>query len=191
MTTRQPPCDNAGLLSRPVMSNPSEPLTLTEAQHWVRPGVSADAPTIDAWLMARAPLAVPDARARRLSLQALLAQGGHGICLIGGTSDGTNDGQGNFVCLLPVALVHSLSTGGRIALAAEWWPPAASVGGTADAWRDACCEVLADWCRAHGIRYIGLAPGLIADPMRAPTGFQRDTSGFWLRSLVPTPKRLG
>lgn len=172
------------------MSTPSESQDLPPAQRWVRPGIGADAQVIDTWLMARAPLAVPEARARRQSLEALLEQGGHGICLIGGLEDGTNAVQGTFACLLPVALIHSLSTGGHVALAAEWWPPAASVAGAPDVWLNDCCTVLADWCRAHGIRHIALAPGLVDSASRAPTGFQRDASGLWLRSLVPTPKWL-
>ena len=52
----------------------------------------------------------------------------------------------------------------------------------------ACLDTLADWCRAHGIRHVLLAPGLAGD---APTGFSRHTSGFWHRVLAPAPKILG
>lgn len=173
-----------GSISRLVMSLPSDSPNCPEVQQWVRAAISADGPSIDAWLNARAPLPVPEARARRLSLDALLEQGGHGICLAGGT----NAGQDTLVCLMPVTLVQSLALGGRVAMVAEWWPPAAAA---AESWRDACCAVLADWCRAHGIRHVLLAPGLVADAARPPEGFQRDADGLWLRSLVPTPKRLG
>ncbi len=77
-----------------------------------------DAPAVDAWLMARMPLAVPEARARRLSLDTLLDQAGHGICLIGSTKTGSDA----IDCLLPVALVHNLFHGGRVAMVAEWGP---------------------------------------------------------------------
>ena len=156
------------------------------AQHWVRPGVGADTSAIEAWLATRAPLAVPDARARRLSLDALLAQGGQGICLLGGT----DVVQDTFDCLLPVSLVHSLSVGGvggRVAMVAEWWAPAMA----ADAWLAACLAELADWCRAHGIRAIAVAPGLTSDATRPAEGFGPDASGMWVRNLVPTAKRLG
>ncbi len=183
MTTRQPPCDNARLVSQPAMSSPSEPQDLSATQRWVRPGVNADAPALDVWLMGRAPLPVPEMRARRLSLEALLEQGGHGICLLGGT----NAVHATFDCLLPVTLIHSLSTGGRVAMVAEWCPPAALPA----LWLGLCCTVLADWCRAHGIRRICMAPGVVSDAGMAPEGFQPDPTGLWVRNLVPTPKQLG
>lgn len=177
-----------GCFSWLVMSTPSHPPDHAEAQYLVRACTSANGPAIEVWLNARAPLPVPEARARRLSLDALLEQGGHGICLIGCT-DQVRDAAPEVepACLLPVTLVHSLSLGGRVAMVAEWWAPA----GDGAPWLDACCQMLADWCRAHGIRHIRLAPGLVADATRAPAGFRRDTDGLWLRSLVPTPKRLG
>jgi len=178
------------------MSTPSDSPNFLEVQHQVRVGVTADGFAIDTWLDARTPLPVPEARARRLSLDALLEQGGHGICLLGcGTSTVRDPGDpGNpgdapeaLACLMPVTLVHSLALGGRVAMAAEWWPPTTDAAG----WLDATCQTLADWCRAHGIRHIRLAPGLVADGERAPQGFRRDADGLWLRSLIPTPKRLG
>jgi len=163
-------------------------------QGLVRVGTSADAALIDAWLMARAPLPVPEARARRLSLDALLAQGGQGLCLIdSATADAGNppgEASPNSVHgLLPVTLIHSLSTGGRVALATEWWGPAdAAVSAASLA---ACCDVLADWCRAHGIRQAWLAAGLLADPAATPRGFTLEADGLLHRGLVPTPKQLG
>lgn len=163
-------------------------------QGLVRVGTPADAALVDAWLMARAPLAVPEARARRLSLEALLAQGGQGLCLI----DGAGAEAGNWPeaaspnsvhGLLPVTFIHSLSTGGRVALAAEWWGPAdLAASATSLA---ACGDLLADWCRAHGIRQVWLVPGLLADPTVAPRGFAPGADGLLHRSLVPTPKQLG
>ncbi|WP_237718239.1 hypothetical protein [Cupriavidus sp. BIS7] len=167
-----------------------------ETQRWVRPGVTADAESLDAWLMARAPLAVPEARARRLALDALLEQGAHGICLMAGTD--------TVRALLPVTLIHSLSTGGRVAMVTEWWPPqtperadsannadSAGSAGSADQWLGECCAVLSDWCRAHGIRHIFLAPDLVADPAQVPEGFARGAEGLWRRNLVPVAKQLG
>jgi hypothetical protein len=188
----------ARLISRPSFLSMDHPSPhSSRPQGLVRVGTPADAALIDAWLMARAPLAVPEARARRLSLEALLAQGGQGLCLIDGAiADAGNPGgeaSPNTVHgLLPVTLIHSLSTGGRVALAAEWWgpadldDPAASTASLA-----ACCDVLADWCRAHGIRQVWLAPGLLADPAAAPRGFAPGADGLLHRSLVPTPKQLG
>ena len=187
MTGRQPPCDNAGQLLPPAMSTSSDSPNIPEVQYQLRVGVSADGPAIASWLDARAPLPVPEARARRLSLDALLEQGGHGICLLGGGTSAVRDPQETLACLMPVALVHSLSFGGRVAMVAEWWPPAEDASG----WLDASCQMLADWCRAHGIRHIRLAPGLVTGASRAPHGFQRDADGLWLRGLIPTPKRLG
>lgn len=193
MTARQPPCDNAGSFLRPAMSTPSASPRFQKVQYQLRVGVSADGPAIDGWLNARAPLPVPEARARRLSLDALLEQGGHGICLLGGCTSAVREGGDSLeadaalACLIPVTLVHSLSLGGRVAMAAEWWPPAADATG----WLDAASQLLADWCRAHGIRHIRLAPGLVADASGPPEGFARDADGLWLRSLIPTPKRLG
>lgn len=190
MTARQAPCDNAGSFFRPAMSSSSDSPDSIKVQHPVRVCVSADGPAIAAWLSARAPLPVPEARARRVSLDALLEQGGHGVCLVGGGTSTVRDpgeAEAAVACLMPVTLVHSLSLGGRVAMAAEWWPPVDE----AAAWLDATCQLLADWCRAHGIRHIRLAPGLVADASRPPRGFQRDADGLWLRSLIPTPKRLG
>ena len=174
-----------GCLEGPSMpAHPADPDPVSRIHHdpqrWVRPGVAADAPLLDAWLMTRAPLAVPEARARRLALDALLEQGGHGICLMAGTDA--------VQAVLPVTLVHSLSTGGRVAMATEWWPPES---GDADDWLGECCVVLAEWCRAHGIRYAFLAPGLVVDATQAPAGFVRGPEGLWRRNLVPTAKHLG
>lgn len=169
------------------MSTSSDSPNFPEVPYAVHVGVSADGPAIDAWLDARVPLPVLEARARRLSLDALLEQGGHGICLMGGSTSAVQGSAQTLACLLPVTLIHSLSLGGRVAMAAEWWPPADNAPG----WLDALCQTLADWCRAHGIRHIRLAPGLVTDASRVPQGFQRDAEGLWLRSLVPTPKRLG
>ncbi len=164
---------------------PSEPASPNRSesfpQHQVRLGVSADAPMLDAWLQAAVPLPVPAARARRLVLEGLLAQTGQGACLLA-----TQAGDGIAACL-PVALMPSLEFGGLVACASEWWP---SDTATPDSGcLGACLATLADWCRAHGIRHILLAPGLAGDA--PPTGFARHASGLWHRALTPAPKALG
>lgn len=157
-------------------------------QALVRIGTPADAATLDAWLALRAPLPVPEARARALSLEALLAQAGQGICLIAGDGASAEGGTAMVRALLPVTLIHSLSTGGRVALATEWWTSPEDDGA---AWLAACSDVLADWCRAHGIRHAMLAPGLVAHGAAMPPGFAVAPDGLLHRSLVPSAKRLG
>lgn len=146
---------------------------------------SADADRLDAWLAVWRPLPVPEARARRLSLEALLAQGGQGVCVTCELTDGTNPVR----MLLPATLVHDLAHAGRVAMVADWWCDA----GAGDVAREgfaACLALLADWCRAHGIRHILAAPALLSEA-EAPQGFVRDASGLWRRDCMPTAKRLG
>jgi hypothetical protein len=122
-------------------------------------------------------LAVPEARAR-LALDALLEQGGHGICLIAGT-DAVR-------ALLPV-LVHSLSTGGRVAMVTEWWPPES---GDADDWLAECCIVLAEWCRLTA----SVTPCWHRTDRRCRARASRlraGAEGLWRGNLVPTAKHLG
>ena len=161
--------------SQPV----SPPSSESFPQHQVRLGVSADAPALDAWLQAAMPLPVPAARARRLVLEGLLAQSGQGACLLAMH-------EHDIAACLPVALVPSLEFGGLVACATEWWPSDAAASGSGCL--AACLATLADWCRAHGIRHLLLAPGLAAD---VPTGFARHHSGLWHRMVVPAPKTLG
>ncbi|CAG9173922.1 hypothetical protein LMG23992_02577 [Cupriavidus laharis] len=165
--------------SHPAASHPSESFP----QHQVRLGTSADAPRLDAWLQAAAPLPVPAARARRLVLEGLLAQSGQGVCLLAATSGG------DIAACLPVALLPSLALGGLVACATEWWADAAAVPGVSDNRLEACLATLAEWCRAHGIRHILLAPGLADDT--PPAGFARHANGLWHRNLAPAPKVLG
>lgn len=166
------------------MPTPSDPDLPAASQYRVRPGVTSDAPALDAWLQAIHPLPVPLSRARRLMLEDLLAQGGRGVCLI-------VEGTAGVQACLPAALIHSLSLAGLAVCATEWWtvPAAPHDGG---AWLAACCETLADWCRAHGIRHILLAPALIAaDTGAPPAGFGAHASGMWHQAVAPTAKRLG
>ncbi|CAG2138632.1 hypothetical protein LMG26411_01590 [Cupriavidus numazuensis] len=175
-----------GLPFKPAMlSDPaSSPQSESPPQYQVRLGTSADASALDAWLQAAAPLPVPVARARRLVLDGLLAQSGQGACLL------VDTGSGGFAACLPVALHPSLAFGGLTACATEWWVDAAAMG-TPAGYLEACLDTLADWCRAHGIRHILLAPALAADMSSGPTGFVRHASGLWHRSLSPAPKALG
>lgn len=139
-----------------------------------------------AWLDGVQPVPVPAARARRLMLDELLAQSGRGICLIahGAAPD-------DVLACLPVALVPRLDCAGLAACATEWWvrpglPPEAS-----RICLQACCDTLADWGRAHGIRHALLAPGLVTGHAGPPVGFSPHGSGLWHRSLVPAAKVLG
>lgn len=148
---------------------------------------SADADRLDAWLAMRRPLPVPEARARRLSLEALLAQGGQGVCVMLEAGHGT-DGTHLVHALLPATLVHSLAHAGKVAMAADWWCDA-----TGDPGReafDACMGLLADWCRAHGIRHVLAAPSLQPGG-GSPQGFVTDASGLWRRDCIPAAKSLG
>ena len=91
---------------------------------------------------------------------------------------------------LPVALVPHLQLSGLAALAVEWW-----VGAEA-AQEDpavllACCDLLADWCRAHGVRHMLLAPALLAGSQADSAGFVAHAGGLWHRNLTPAPKTLG
>ncbi len=114
-------------------------------------------------------------------LDGLLAQSGQGVCLL------VDAGGGGITACLPVALHPSLAFGGLTACVTEWWFDAAALGTQAGC-LNACLATLADWCRAYGIRHILLAPALAADQ---PSGFVRDASGLWHRSLSPAPKTLG
>ncbi|WP_454736870.1 hypothetical protein [Cupriavidus necator] len=155
-------------------------------QGLVRLGLGADAAMLDAWLDAVQPLPVPAARARRLMLDELLAQSGRGICLIahGAAPD-------EVLACLPVALVPSLGFAGLAAVATEWWVRAGLSPETGRACLDLCCDTLADWGRAHGIRHALLAPALVTRTGGPPPGFSPHGSGMWHRSLVPAAKVLG
>jgi len=142
----------------------------------VRPGITADADVVDAWLHTRQPLPVPAARARRVMLEALLGQGGQGLCVVAATVDGMRG-------CLPVSLAPNLSLHGQACCVTEWW------GDPADAEAlEACLAMLGDWCRAHGVRHVLLAPGLSATP---PRGFALHPSGMWHLVATPAAKVLG
>ncbi|WP_354687717.1 hypothetical protein [Cupriavidus necator] len=141
---------------------------------------------LDAWLAAVRPLPVPAARARRLMLDELLAQSGRGICLIA-----HGPAPDDVLACLPVALVPSLGFAGLAACAMEWWVrPGLSPAAGRDC-LERCCDTLADWGRAHGIRHALLAPGVVTGHGGPPPGFGPHGSGMWHRSLVPAAKVLG
>ncbi|WP_423195348.1 MULTISPECIES: hypothetical protein [unclassified Cupriavidus] len=164
---------------------------LSTAQRWVRLAETTDAALLDDWLAMLRPLPVPEARARRLALAALLAQGGQGLAVMAGTDA--------VQALMPATLVHDLSHAGRVAMVADWWCaesaalPAASVAPDRSpappGWFACCANLLADWCRAHGIRHLLIAPALIPDAARTDA-YQRDPSGLWRRDCMPAPKAL-
>ncbi|MDQ0142849.1 hypothetical protein [Cupriavidus necator] len=153
----------------------------------VRLGQGADAALVANWLDQLQPLPVPAARARALMLGDLLGQSGRGICLL---ACGAPDREGLLACL-PVALLPSLELAGLAACASEWWVRPGLDAATQRACLEACCAMLADWGRAHGIRHALLAPGLVTGHGGAPPGFRLQGNGMWHRSLAPAAKALG
>lgn len=148
-----------------------------------RLATGADAAALDAWLQSRQPLAVPAARARRAMLDALLGQGGQGLCVVADHPDGAPR------ACVPVTLAPSLSLYGQACCITEWWSDRDGRDDREDEPAlDACLDLLADWCRAHGVRHILLAPGLRSSP---PDGFAPHPGGMWHASTAPAAKVLG
>jgi len=167
--------------------SPDHPVPPAEAtssfpQYQVRLGVNPDASRLEPWLQASQPLPVPAARARRLMLDDLLAQSGRGVCVLA-------ESEHALLAVLPVVLTPSLSFGGLVACATEWWPATELPATAGSACLAACCETLADWGRAHGIRHVLLAPGLSAGGL--PSGFALHANGMWHLNLMPAAKVLG
>ncbi|WP_454723815.1 MULTISPECIES: hypothetical protein [Cupriavidus] len=153
----------------------------------VRLAAAADAGRLDAWLQAAQPLPVAAARARQALVESLLARPERGACVVAEGMAG--EGGPALLGCLPATLVPHLGLGGLAAFAAEWWTlPGA---GAQDAALLACCGLLADWCRAHGVRHLLLAPALLAAPRAAAAGFVPHAGGLWHRSLAPAHKHLG
>jgi len=174
----------------------------------VRLAVAADAGRLDAWLQAAQPLPVAAARARRALVESLLARPERGACVVAeAAAEGAADtvasdvaaaGEGGAALLgcLPATLVPHLGLGGLAAFAAEWWMPPVAGDDAQSAARDAalllaCCGLLADWCRAHGVRHLLLAPALLTAPQAAAAGFGPHAGGLWHRGLAPAHKHLG
>lgn len=151
----------------------------------LRVAESADADRLDAWLAVWRPLPVPESRARRLALEALLAQSGQGVCVMREAADGTNPVR----ALMAATLIHHLTLAGRVAMVADWWCDMPGSEAARESF-DACIGLLADWCRAHGIRHLLAAPTLLPEA-EAPQGFVRDASGLWRRDCMPAAKLLG
>lgn len=145
----------------------------------VRPAVAADLPLLSSWLDRARPLPVPAQRGRQLLLASQLSRPEQGGCLL-------CEAGGRLVGCLSFNVVPCLAQGGLAALALEWWHDGADAAPALAA----SCAMLADWCRAHGIRQLLLAPALV-DAAAPPQGFAVDASGLWCRMLVPSYKRLG
>jgi hypothetical protein len=146
----------------------------------------ADAGMLCTWLQSRQTLPITAARARQALVESLLARPERGVCVLA-MSEGTPPPQ--LLGCLPVVLVPHLELSGLAALATEWWT-AAAVAQEDAALLVACCDLLADWCRAHGVRHLLLAPALLGAP-QAAAGFVAHASGLWHRNLSPAPKILG
>ncbi len=147
---------------------------------------------IDAWLMAHAPLAVPEAsRPQAVAGSTSWRRVRQGLCLIDGTISrcwklwAARRAPTRCVVCYRSTLIHSLSTGGRacagggVVGAAALDDLAASAASLA-----ACCDVLVDWCRAHEVSVVWLAPGLLPlrSRSRAPRGFAPGADGLLHRA---------
>ncbi|WP_459569092.1 hypothetical protein [Cupriavidus sp. 8B] len=151
----------------------------------IRLAGTADAQSLGAWLQSRHALPVPAARARQVLLEGLLARPERGACVVAQDSAGAD-----LLGCLPVTLMPHLELAGLAALATEWWAGDVPVDRGAAMLLD-CCGLLADWCRAHGVRHLLLAPALLAAPQAAAAGFEPHASGLWHRNLSPATKMLG
>ncbi|MDF3834487.1 hypothetical protein P3W85_16215 [Cupriavidus basilensis] len=169
----------------PFPSPPDTPVsTVSPAspQALIRLAGTADSETLCAWLQSRQPLPVAATRARQALVEGLLARPERGACVLAEAAAG-------LVGCLPVALVPHLGLAGLAALATEWWDDGTPSQDAAVLL--ACCDLLADWCRAHGVRHLLLAPGLLAASQAAAAGFLPQAGGLWHRNLSPAPKTLG
>lgn len=162
------------------MSSSSPPDSLLPPGLSVRPAVAADFPLLLSWLDRTRPLPVPEQRGRQLLLASQLSRPEQGGCLLCEAGE-------RLVGCLSFSVVPCLAQGGLAALALEWWHDDA--GREAAPALAASCAMLSDWCRAHGIRQLLLAPALV-DADAPPAGFAVDASGLWCRFLVPSHKRL-
>ncbi|WP_237716969.1 hypothetical protein [Cupriavidus basilensis] len=165
----------------PLPSSPESASPLAS----VRLAGTADAHSLGAWLQSRHPLPVAAARARQALLEGLLARPERGACVVVETTAGPQ-----WLGCLPVTLVPHLELAGLAALATEWWCGGVLAGQDAALLLD-CCGLLADWCRAHGVRHLLLAPALLTAAQAAPAGFVPHGSGLWHLNLSPAAKMLG
>ncbi|MGO4327753.1 hypothetical protein AB4Z48_05490 [Cupriavidus sp. 2TAF22] len=154
----------------------------------IRLATAADAPALSDWLQAARPLPVAAARARSALVESLLARPERGACVVAEAA-----GQQVLGCL-PVTLVPHLGLAGLAAFVAEWWARPVAETGTAAVANAAlfqgCCDLLADWCRAHGVRHLLLSPALLTVRQAEAAGFV-PCAGLWHCNLAPAHKDLG
>ncbi|WP_233472369.1 hypothetical protein [Cupriavidus respiraculi] len=143
----------------------------------IRIATPADAAALADWLHAHWPLPQLAARGRRAALERLLARPELGACVIAETAGGPR-------ACLPALLSPHLGLHGLVAQASEWWEDGTPASG---AYFDACLAALAEWCAAHGVRHLLLAPGLPVAPARR----RRHASGLWHIGVEPGAKLLG
>lgn len=165
----------------------SAPALPAGPQALVRLATPADAGPLCAWLQSRQALPVAAARARDALVENLLARPERGTCVLAVAGAAAAP---RLVGCLPVALVPHLQLSGLAALAVEWWV-GAEAAQVDPAVLLACCDLLADWCRAHGVRHMLLAPALLGRSEAASAGFVAHAGGLWHRNLTPAPKTLG
>ncbi|WP_236701942.1 hypothetical protein [Cupriavidus basilensis] len=151
----------------------------------IRLAGTGDAQNLGAWLQSRHALPVAAARARQALLEGLLARPERGACVVAQASAGPD-----LLGCLPVTLIPHLELAGLAALATEWWAGDVPAGRSAALLLD-CCGLLADWCSAHGVRHLLLAPALLTAAQAAPAGFAPHASGLWHLNLSPAAKILG
>lgn len=145
----------------------------------IRIATPPDAPALAQWLQANWPQPALADRSRRAMLDHLLARPELGACVIA-------ESDGRPRACLPAQLAPHLGLHGLVAQVTEWWSGAAHRHESGADFA-ACLAALADWCAAHGIRHMLLAPDLPVDPDRCV----RHASGLWQIGIAPAPKSLG
>jgi hypothetical protein len=158
--------------SRPVQGEPvSAPA--------IRIATPADAAALADWMQAAWPLPPLAARGRRAMLDHLLARPEQGACVVALSDDRP-------CACLPALLAPHLGLHGLVAQVGEWWAEARELHESGACFQ-ACVAALAEWCAAHGIRHVLLAPEL---PVMGD-GLSRHASGLWHVEIAPSPKSLG
>ncbi|MGY8526498.1 hypothetical protein [Paracidovorax citrulli] len=149
----------------------------------VRAAGPADQARLGDWLQTLDPLPPVGRRARDEALARLLDRPELGLCLLAGEDDAWS-------ACLPAHLLPRLDLAGLAVLAAQWCS-------AAEPQRQrlllaACRDWLADWCRAHGVRHLLLAPALAPAEGEADfAGARRLPDGLWHLDLAPAAKLLG
>lgn len=147
----------------------------------VRQAVANDAARLADWLDAGAPLPELARRHRRAMLDTMLSRPEAGPCVLaeqGGVPQG----------LLTVQLAPRLDLAGLAAVVGEWW--CLRGAHESGAMLTLCCDWLADWCRAHGVRHL-LVSAEVAGQAEALTAATRPAAcGLRHRDLAPAVKQL-